>query len=74
MPAIIFGAVKVTSVSENGTLNVGDVLQIAPKTSSKAYTGAGSANTGDFMVTNIIYSVTNSFDSDALDSNVGANN
>jgi len=74
MPAIVFGAVKVTNVSENGTFNLGDVLQIAPKSSSKANTGGGGSNTGDFMVVNVALSVTNTFTSNISDSNVKGNN
>ncbi|HZG61550.1 MAG TPA: spore germination protein [Anoxybacillus sp.] len=73
MPAVIAGAVKVTHVSGNGTVNVGDVLQIAPKSTSKTNSGGGGANTGDFLQTNTFLSVTNSFDPDIIDSNNKAN-
>ncbi|RAK19527.1 spore germination protein GerPA/GerPF [Anoxybacillus vitaminiphilus] len=74
MPAVIVGAVKVTNVGGNGTINVGDVLQIAPKSTNKSNLGGGGGNTGDFMMTNTVLSVTNSFDPDIIDSNNKANN
>jgi spore germination protein PF len=74
MPAVIVGAVKVTNVGGNGTINVGDVLQIAPKSTSKTNSGGGGANTGDFLQTNTFFSITNSFDPDIIDSNNKANN
>jgi spore germination protein PF len=74
MPTVIVGAVKVTHVSGNGTINVGDVLQIAPKSTAKTNSGGGGANTGDFLQTNTLLSVTNSFDPDISDSNNKANN
>ncbi|MBA2874856.1 spore germination protein [Thermaerobacillus caldiproteolyticus] len=73
MPAVIVGGVKVTSVAGNGTVNMGDVLQIAPKSTTKAYSGAGGGNTGDFLLTNTFCSVTNTLDSDLKDSSNVAN-
>ncbi|WP_027408987.1 spore germination protein [Anoxybacteroides tepidamans] len=73
MPAVIMGGIKVTSVSGNGTVNMGDVLQITPKSTTKAYSGAGGGNTGDFLQTNTVFSVTNTFDS-SLKDNVNAGN
>jgi spore germination protein PF len=74
MPATIIGGVKVTSVSGNGTVNMGDVLQIAPKSTAKTNSGAGGANTGDFLQTNTFCSVTNTFDPDIKDAGVRGNN
>jgi spore germination protein PF len=74
MPAVIIGGVKVTSVSGNGTVNVGDVLQIAPKSTGKSYSGAGGGNTGDFMQTNTVFSMTNTLDPNVKDSNNIGNN
>lgn len=73
MPATIIGGIKVTSVSGNGTVNMGDVLQIAPKSTTKAYSGAGGGNTGNFLQTNTFCSVTNTFDPDVKDSEVRKN-
>jgi spore germination protein PF len=74
MPATIIGGIKVTSVSGNGTVNMGDVLQIAPKSTTKANSGAGGGNTGDFLLTNTFCNVTNTFDPDIKDSGVRGNN
>lgn len=73
MPAVIIGGVKVTSVGGNGTVNMGDVLQIAPKSTSKSNSGAGGSNTGDFLQTNTFCSVTNTFDADVNGSSNVAN-
>lgn len=73
MPAVIIGGVKVTSVGGNGTVNMGDVLQIAPKSTAKSNSGAGGNNTGDFLQTNTFCSVTNTFDADLNGSNNIAN-
>jgi hypothetical protein len=74
MPAIVIGGIKVTSVGGNGTVNMGDVLQIAPKSTSKTNSGAGGGNTGDFLQTNTFCSVTNTVDPDVLDAGVKGNN
>ncbi|EZP78740.1 spore germination protein gerPF-like protein [Parageobacillus genomosp. 1] len=74
MPAMIIGGIKVTNVSGNGTVNMGDVLQIAPKSTTKANSGAGGGNSGDFLQTNTFCSVVNLLDPDAVDSGVKGNN
>ncbi len=74
MPAVIVGGVTVTSVAGNGTVNMGDALQIAPKSTTKAYSGAGGGNTGNFLQTNTFCSVTNTIDPDVNDSSNKANN
>ncbi|MBB5325075.1 hypothetical protein HNQ34_002174 [Anoxybacillus tepidamans] len=73
VPAVIIGGVKVTSVGGNGTVNMGDVLQIAPKSTSKSNSGAGGSNTGDFLQTNTFCSVTNTIDADVNGSSNVAN-
>jgi spore germination protein PF len=73
MPAIIIGGIKVTHVSGNGTVNMGDVLQIAPKSTTKANSGAGGENSGDFLQTNTFCSVVNLLDPDAVDAGVKGN-
>ncbi|HZG61551.1 MAG TPA: spore germination protein [Anoxybacillus sp.] len=74
MPALISGPIKITNVSGDGTVNFGDALQIAPKGTLKANSGAGAANTGDFLQTNTFVSFTNTLDPDVADSNNTANN
>jgi spore germination protein PF len=73
MPAMIIGGIKVTNVSGNGTVNMGDVLQIAPKSTTKANSGAGGGNSGDFLQTNTFCSVVNILDPDGTDSGVKGN-
>ncbi|MBA2874855.1 spore germination protein [Thermaerobacillus caldiproteolyticus] len=74
MPSFIGGPVKITHVSGDGTVNFGDVLQIAPKSTTKSHSGSGGTNNGDFMQTNTFVSFTNTSDPDAVDSNTAANN
>ncbi|WP_090948692.1 spore germination protein [Parageobacillus thermantarcticus] len=66
--------VKITHVSGDGTVNFGDVLQIAPKSTLKSNTGSGGSNNGDFLQTNTFASFTNTGDQDVVDSNTAANN
>lgn len=70
MPSYIAGPIKITNVSSDATVNFGDTLQIAPKSSSKSLAGAGGGNTGDFLQTNTFISFTNTIDPDIADSNV----
>ncbi|MBP1156204.1 MULTISPECIES: spore germination protein [unclassified Paenibacillus] len=72
MPSIIFAPIKVTSNS--GELVFGDVLQITPKSTSKANAGSGGSNTGDFSATFSLISLTNTVDPDIADSNNAGNN
>jgi spore germination protein PF len=74
MPAMIIGGIKITHVSGDGTVNFGDVLQIAPKSSTKTNSGAGGTNTGDFLQTNTFCSVVNLLDPDVVDSGTKGNN
>ncbi|AGT31028.1 spore germination protein GerPF [Geobacillus genomosp. 3] len=74
MPSFISGPIKITHVSGDGTVNFGDVLQIAPKSTAKSHTGSGGSNNGDFLQTNTFVSFTNTGDPDMLDSNNAANN
>jgi spore germination protein PF len=74
MPALILGGIMVTSISGNGTVNLGDVLQIAPKSTAKAFHGGGGDNVGNFIQTNVLFSVTNTLDPSLKDaSNIGNN-
>jgi len=74
MPSFISGPIKITHVSGDGTVNFGDVLQIAPKSTAKSHAGSGGSNNGDFLQTNTFVSFTNTGDPDILDSNNAANN
>ena len=67
MPSIIGGPFKINSNS--GVVNFGDSFNISPKSTSKSVTGSGSANTGDFIMTNNGFSVSNTLDPDVADQN-----
>ncbi len=69
MPAIV-GAIKVNAVASSGVFNVGDVFRIAPVSTAKTFSGAGSFNTGDNLRVRNDYSVTNVNDSDVADQNI----
>ncbi|MBD8067591.1 spore germination protein [Bacillus sp. PS06] len=66
MPAIV-GAVKVNSIGNSSIFNIGDVFNISPASTAKTFAGAGSFNTGDGMHVNNQRSVTNTYDTDAID-------
>lgn len=72
MPSIV-GGVKINSIGSSGVANFGDVFIVAPKTTSKTFSGAGSFVTGDFPQTNSAVSATNTNDKDISDSNQVAN-
>ncbi|MCZ8511300.1 spore germination protein [Paenibacillus filicis] len=72
MPSIILAPIKITGAS--GDVTFGDVLQINPKSTSKANAGSGGGNTGDFSATFTGVSFTNVFDADVNDSNNQGNN
>ncbi|WP_248929481.1 spore germination protein [Paenibacillus hamazuiensis] len=74
MPSIVLAPIKFVSISADSTVNIGDVLQITPKSTNKTYAGGGGGNTGDFSVSVSVFSVTNTFDSDLNDSSNMANN
>jgi len=74
MPSIILAPFKIVSVSDDSTVNFGDVLQINPSSTSKAYTGGGGGNTGDFSLSISVISFTNTVDPDLADSNQGVVN
>ncbi|UTR10079.1 spore germination protein [Evansella sp. LMS18] len=71
MPAIV-GAIKVNAISSSGVFNVGDVFRIAPVSTAKTFSGAGSFNTGDNLNVRNNYSVTRVNDSDGVDQNITA--
>jgi spore germination protein PA len=73
MPSIV-GNIKLIGMQYSSTAHVGDSLQISPNSVTKAFSGAGSFNTGDFASTNNANSNTNTDDRDISDStqtNVG---
>ncbi|TBL73054.1 spore germination protein [Paenibacillus thalictri] len=74
MPSIILAPIKFVSISDDSTVNFGDVLQITPKSTSKAFAGGGGGNTGDWSVSISVISFTNTIDPDVNDSNNAGNN
>jgi spore germination protein PF len=68
MPSFV-GVFKV--VSNAGSFINGDTLVVSPNSSTKSYTGSGSFVTGDFTVTNTLFSATVTSDRDVVDT--GAN-
>ena len=46
MPSIV-GNLKILSVGSGAIVNIGDAFNLAPKSTSKTFAGAGSFNTGD---------------------------
>ncbi len=72
MPAIV-GAIKINSIGNSSVMNVGDVFQIAPVTTAKTFAGAGSFNTGNGNRIFNNQSVTNTYDTDTIDSVVVGN-
>ncbi|WP_221564885.1 spore germination protein [Alkalihalobacillus sp. TS-13] len=73
MPSVILAPIKISTVATNATVNFGDTLYISPKSTSKGASGSGGANTGDFMLVNNFWSLTNTIDPDINDSNNLAN-
>lgn len=69
MPSVILSPIKIITISDGGTVNFGDTLQIAPKNTSKAATGAGGGGSGDFQAVYILNSITNVADPDVADTN-----
>ncbi|MEW9701020.1 spore germination protein [Paenibacillus sp. SI8] len=68
MPSIV-GNVKIISVGPSSIVQFGDCLIISPTSSSKAFAGAGSFNTGDFPRIYNAYSTTVTNDSDLIENN-----
>lgn len=66
MPGFV-GAVQIISISSAGVFNIGDVFQIQPNSSSKAFAGAGSFNTGDEINLTNGYSTITVSDNDGID-------
>ncbi|WP_416148226.1 spore germination protein [Salipaludibacillus sp. HK11] len=68
MPSIVYGPFKINS--NNGVLNFGDTLNISPKSTTKAVSGSGGGNTGDFIITNNGINLNNTLDPDVSDQNI----
>jgi spore germination protein PF len=64
MPSIV-GPITINNA--DGVINFGDSLNISPTSSSKTFSGSGSFNTGDFIMTNNGISATNTIDPDLSD-------
>lgn len=67
MPSIVLAPIKITSISVDSSVIIGDVLQVTPKSTSKSFSGSGGGNIGDFLQTNNLISLTNTFDPDVAD-------
>lgn len=72
MPAIV-GPVQVINVG-GGVVQFGDTFFISPKSASKSMSGSGAGNTGGFIVTNNIFSASNTLDSNLVDQPLTGNN
>ncbi|MFX3622455.1 MAG: spore germination protein [Ectobacillus sp.] len=69
MPSFIGNVIVQNS---NGSFNVGDFYNVAPKENTKDYNGSGSSNLGLLVNTFNGVSATNTFDADAADQdNIG---
>lgn len=69
MPSIV-GVIKINSVGSSAVINIGDSFYIAPKSTSKAFAGAGSFTTGDFLKINNGVSSTNIYEPHLADANI----
>lgn len=69
MPAVV-GGVKVNSIASSGVFHIGDVFMIRPEASLKTFAGAGSFVTGDHITINNQHNVTETNDSDLIDSGI----
>ncbi|RBW69765.1 spore germination protein [Bacillus taeanensis] len=70
MPSIVVGPFQF--VTNDGTVNFGDTLQISPKSTSKSIAGSGGG-TGNLVIINNGISISNGIDPDIADSNTAAN-
>jgi spore germination protein PF len=64
MPSFV-GVFKL--IRNEGNFINGDTLVVSPTSSAKTYSGAGGSITGDFTVTNTLFSLTATSDSDVVD-------
>jgi spore germination protein PA len=72
MPAIV-GIVQVNNVGSSGVVHIGDVYRIAPRASTKTFSGAGSFNTGEKLYIYNHRSQTNTNDPDVSDQGMAFN-
>ena len=72
MPAIV-GPVQIIGV-EGGSIQFGDALVLSPKSASKSVYGSGSGNTGLLVIANNGLNANNTFDVNAVDQPILANN
>ena len=72
MPAIV-GPIQIGSVTGE-SIQFGDALFYSPKSASKTANGAGSINTGVFIITNNGLSATNVIDPTLVDQPLFGNN
>lgn len=66
MPAIILAPITITGA--DGNVTFGDVLQISPNSSTKAYSGSGGGNVAIFSQAISLLSFTITSDPDVVDS------
>jgi len=71
MPAIV-GPCKINSV-DGGVVNFGDSFYLSPKDTAKTNAGAGSFNTGDFLINNSGANATNVGEADIHDQQISGN-
>ncbi|UJF34711.1 spore germination protein [Paenibacillus hexagrammi] len=64
MPSFV-GVFNINSVE--GNLINGDTAVVAPTSASKTYSGAGGGITGNFTLSNSVFSATVTFDPDGID-------
>ncbi|QPC46026.1 spore germination protein [Mangrovibacillus cuniculi] len=72
MPALI-GPVQILTIG-GGVTHFGDTLIISPKNAVKSFNGAGGGNTGAFIITTSVISLTNTIDPNVVDQPILGNN
>ncbi|RBW68606.1 spore germination protein [Bacillus taeanensis] len=70
MPSVVVGPFQF--LSNGGTVNFGNTLQISPEETSKSIAGSGSG-TGNLVLNNNGISISNAVDPDVFDSNTVGN-
>lgn len=69
MPAIV-GVAQVITLGSSSVFHIGDVYKIMPLANAKTFSGAGSFNTGESLKVQNNQSLTNTYDSDAVDQGI----
>ena len=72
MPSLVGGPIKFVRVAGGATVNFGDTGFIAPKSTSKSYSGSGGGLTGDFASSINGIANVNTADPDAIDNNINS--